>query len=349
MHFLLIILFLNVVQAIKTIDMWNNLFLANPRSLFISDDSLHAALTEYTKNIKRYVHHPFVIQFSKSCGQVCHEAIGYEISKSPYSHYGIINTDHALVHLSYDHLETISRNFDNLVVDFAPVLPIMKIDKDIELDVYCSAADSPTVPLHVVFMPITDDDIKNLINNSPSEWGAHTLEQFDELSPLDYSTTVLIESPCEIAQSTLAYLCEQSFVQWIEVRPQMTFFTEWANGITESGDDTVNILNEANLTGMGEVIGIADTGLDMMSCFFHDPNVKAPYDKIDHSHRKVVYYETFADDNDQDGHGTLVCGTAAGQDMTRTAETDAFNAAAFRAKISFFDIGTAIPIITIML
>jgi hypothetical protein len=77
----------------------------------------------------------------------------------------------------------------------------------------------------------------------------------------------------------------------------------------------------------------------MMSCFFYDPDVKAPYDKVDYTHRKVVYYETFADDNDQDGHGTLVCGTAAGQDRTRTAVTDAFDAAAFKAKISFFDIG----------
>jgi hypothetical protein len=351
MYLLAIFAIVNFKHAFgfRSIDTWENIFAVNPRSMFSSEDALHEAQSLYYRNMERNTNHPFVIKYSESCGQLCHDRIKAKIMTISGSHYGIISTDHALTHLSHNDMQALSNNFENQIEDFAPVLPIMKIEKDIEVDGYCQSAESSSVPLHVVFMPITEDEIRSLVDNAPSELNSHILSethhsfvfsgQFSELSPSKYSTTVLIESPCDIAQATLTYLSEQSVVQWIEVRPQMKFFTEWANGITQSGDDTVNILKLANLTGWGEVIGVADTGLDMMSCFFYDPDVKAPYDKVDYTHRKVVYYETFADDNDQDGHGTLVCGTAAGQDRTRTAVTDAFDAAAFKAKISFFDIG----------
>ncbi len=68
------------------------------------------------------------------------------------------------------------------------------------------------------------------------------------------------------------------------------------------------------------MIGVADTGLDMKSCYFNDPtgNVNpslysAPI--TDASRRKVVQYcyTTSSDAFDLvTGHGTHTCGTAAG-------------------------------------
>lgn len=115
----------------------------------------------------------------------------------------------------------------------------------------------------------------------------------------------------------------------------------WANGITQSGTPQVNILLEANLTGADEVIGISDTGIDMNSCFFSDRSVKMVYNKINKQHRKVIYYDAYADSVDDDGHGTLVAGTSSGKCEDSTNEKSDFNGIAPNSKIAFFDIGRA--------
>lgn len=62
---------------------------------------------------------------------------------------------------------------------------------------------------------------------------------------------------------------------------------KWANGVAQSGKFNKFPIYSANLTGRGQIIGIADSGLDVDSCFFHDPEVAIPFDKTNYSHRKV--------------------------------------------------------------
>ena len=76
----------------------------------------------------------------------------------------------------------------------------------------------------------------------------------------------------------------------------------------------------AGLTGAGQIVGVADTGLDEKSCFFNDLSgevtrslVSAP--KVDTRRRKVVQYARLppADSFDvTNGHGTHVVGTVVG-------------------------------------
>lgn len=76
----------------------------------------------------------------------------------------------------------------------------------------------------------------------------------------------------------------------------------------------------AGLTGGGQIVGIADTGLDEKSCFFNDLSgqvgrslVSSP--RHDKRRRKVVQYARLppADAFDvTNGHGTHVVGTAVG-------------------------------------
>lgn len=77
---------------------------------------------------------------------------------------------------------------------------------------------------------------------------------------------------------------------------------------------------EAGLKGDDEVIAIADTGLDVNSCYFYDPQGQVSPSKIgttnvDSKYRKVVQYQYSGcgDKNDAEGgHGTHVAGIAVG-------------------------------------
>ena len=97
---------------------------------------------------------------------------------------------------------------------------------------------------------------------------------------------------------------------------------------------------DTGLDGSDLVVGVSDTGIDMSHCQFYDANVSTPFDTIDHTHRKVVSYITYADNlDDGDGHGTHVASTAAGKSNIRYGDFIKYDGNAREAKIAFVDIG----------
>ena len=71
------------------------------------------------------------------------------------------------------------------------------------------------------------------------------------------------------------------------------------------------ILRTAGLSGNNQIIGISDTGLDVFSNYFYDPNVTVTFNALIVGHRKLVTYTTtvgstvYGDNTDiTDGHGT---------------------------------------------
>jgi serine protease AprX len=88
------------------------------------------------------------------------------------------------------------------------------------------------------------------------------------------------------------------------------------------------------------VLGLADSGLDTLSCFFSDESEPVPFDTLSTRHRKIASYHTYIDALDAEGHGTLAAGAALGACASKkNRASTAFNGIAPGAKIAFLDIG----------
>ena len=103
-------------------------------------------------------------------------------------------------------------------------------------------------------------------------------------------------------------------------------------------------LQNKALDGTGQVITIADTGLDQTHCFFASSanddgiqHVSFGTTSYDNSYRKVVQYVAYIDSTDGNGHGTHVVGSAIGSNYNTNANE--LDGMAIGGKVAFFDIG----------
>jgi subtilisin family serine protease len=125
------------------------------------------------------------------------------------------------------------------------------------------------------------------------------------------------------------------------------FLNHEVRGIVQSGYMDVEPFTKAGLNGINEVVGIADSGINDLSCFFIDKEnyETGAYSKlttnrtgiVEQNRRKIIQYVPFADSIDGfGGHGTHIAATLAGDSSSCFK---AMNGIASKAKISFFDIG----------
>ena len=102
--------------------------------------------------------------------------------------------------------------------------------------------------------------------------------------------------------------------------------------------------------GTGEIIAVADSGVDTESCFFRDPAEPiAYYPDVNLRHRKVISYHAYVNENGvtdtkdrPEGHGTHVAGTVAGyvppsSSADTTAGTAVYGGVAPGAKLFVHD------------
>ena len=104
------------------------------------------------------------------------------------------------------------------------------------------------------------------------------------------------------------------------------------------------------LTGLGQICGIADSGINDLSCFFLDDSnmYNSPVTNrsgiIQRKRRKIIQYTGYADKVDEmGGHGTHVAGSVAGKSLSDFSSMDGM---APDAKITFFDIGKLFVLIS---
>jgi hypothetical protein len=120
-----------------------------------------------------------------------------------------------------------------------------------------------------------------------------------------------------------------------------------ARGICQSGESATAPLSAAGLTGAGEIVGVADSGLNDGSCYFWDNSgaynsnrvarrsIGSTY--VEGNRRKVIQYVSYADGADEvGGHGTHVVGTILGS--STNSDYAMANGVAPDAKVAFVDI-----------
>ncbi|RLN71312.1 hypothetical protein BBJ29_009768 [Phytophthora kernoviae] len=132
-------------------------------------------------------------------------------------------------------------------------------------------------------------------------------------------------------------MLRQRFVEELEVETEHT-----SRRLDDYIQDLVgvNIMQDHNITGNSIVVGITDTGLYIDHDQF-DQTSRDMYDDEDMSARKVIYYQTFANNVDEAagvtcGHGTHVSGILAGSSYSRKNRDLGI---ASSARIAFMDIG----------
>jgi hypothetical protein len=132
-------------------------------------------------------------------------------------------------------------------------------------------------------------------------------------------------------------------------------------GYIQTGDPENHLFNEIGLNGANQIVGVADSGVNDLSCFFmdnywlnrkiNDNNLEitrttSRNGQLESFRRKIIQYVPYADGvDDRGGHGTHVCGTIVGDS---SLEFSQMNGIASKAKISFYDIGySALPMLKI--
>ncbi|KNC51787.1 uncharacterized protein AMSG_12105 [Thecamonas trahens ATCC 50062] len=141
-----------------------------------------------------------------------------------------------------------------------------------------------------------------------------------------------------VEQGLVQALARDAAVQHIEFAPVFALRNKFARGITQSGTAGQTPITAAGLDGAGEVVGVADSGLDYDNCMFYDSSVSQPGP----SHRKIIAYEVAPGNDmtdDVNGHGTHVVGSVAGATASSSSPVADWAGQAPAAKVYFTDIG----------
>eukprot|EP00466_Bigelowiella_natans_P013604 jgi/Bigna1/79506/fgenesh1_pg.63_\ len=159
---------------------------------------------------------------------------------------------------------------------------------------------------------------------------------------------LIITTPKSIGDKVVYFLMKQPMVLTVMRRKKVKLSNRFASYVAQSASPTQGTsIWDLGLRGEGQIIAVADTGIDFDNCWFRDPDREVPFDRVDHNHRKIVYYGKVGDGGDyRGGHGSHVTASLLGkalypQDIHKQTFAEKYNGMAPEAKISFFDFSKA--------
>lgn len=341
---------------------WNSLFQSDAQAVYSSDEDFTSAqqahshtmieLEQRTAVEQQWHHHqvskysfkgklpasPLIIRFvDEKCGAHCHDLLQKYVGEENHK---VINTEYAQIYASHTLAEKILMENEQVLHSASPMLPKLKIESKL-----FTVANQVCHVTHPITMMVATSYLSSEEADQLKDWLVLYLNDLDPHATLagnirSGSNFFTVTSTCQHVMDIATTFANLPQIIWIEQRTEFKPLNRWAKGVCQSGDYSFTPIFSANLTGKGIIIGISDTGLDGNHTLFYDPHHAVPFDTVNHNHRKIISYTTYKDASDpEQGHGTHVCGTAAGNAYTKTGTYYQYNGNAYDAKIAFFDIG----------
>jgi subtilisin family serine protease len=133
-------------------------------------------------------------------------------------------------------------------------------------------------------------------------------------------------------------------------QPEYQLLTRWNAGFVQDNSATVTMtengfqaerrLAARGLTGAGTVLAVLDSGVDLSHPLFSDPSSPTfSYNALNPSHRKVLFYRTWADGMElPSSHGTFTAAIAVGESNCGGNELSMYDGVAPGAKLHLVDI-----------
>lgn len=119
-------------------------------------------------------------------------------------------------------------------------------------------------------------------------------------------------------ETVLESLKSNENVVWINRKTKLAFKNYAASkimtGVKNEQDETVPRFWKNGIKGEGQIVGVADSGLDHSNCLFYDETLAVTLNSVMTNHRSLYYYQTLTSSigDDSGGHGTHVSGSVIG-------------------------------------
>ena len=176
---------------------------------------------------------------------------------------------------------------------------------------------------------------------------SHTCELPNTIEKIYLSKSLEIRNILNIELSCIIYFIHKASSASSVLRVMMGTLPETLNyeirGLIQSGSISNEPYRMSGLTGKNQIVGVVDTGLNDLSCFFVDNSnsyasiLTDRSGALQQSRRKVIQYISKSDYLDYEGgHGTHVAGTIVGSSLSSHSD---MNGMAPDAKITFYDVG----------